>query len=186
MTADAFIDRAMAQPTGRYELVAGEVVAMSPERAGRALVQADIREALKAAVGKAGLDCEVYPDGTSVVVDDATVYEPDALVRCGAPLDREAVRVPDPVVVVEVLSPATRAADLGGKLDGYFRLVSLRHDVICKTATRSVIHHRRDDAGDLRTAILTGGALALDPPGLRLDVEALFAGLCALATTAAE
>jgi Uma2 family endonuclease len=177
MTADAFIDWAMAQPTGRYELVAGEVVELSPERAGHALVKADIREALKAAVGRAGLDCEVFPDGMSVVIDEATVYEPDAVVRCGDPLDRDAVRVPDPLVVVEVLSPCTRAADLGGKLDGYFRLASVRHYLIVKTATRSVIHHWRDDDGALHTAILTGGELALDPPGLRLGVEALFAGL---------
>ena len=35
MTADEFIPWAMAQPEGcRYELVAGQVVAMSPERAG--------------------------------------------------------------------------------------------------------------------------------------------------------
>ena len=34
MTADEFIPWAMAQPEGcRYELVAGQVVAMSPERA---------------------------------------------------------------------------------------------------------------------------------------------------------
>ena len=37
MTADEFLDWAMAQPDGeRYELVAGEIVAMAPERASRA------------------------------------------------------------------------------------------------------------------------------------------------------
>jgi Uma2 family endonuclease len=177
MTADAFIDWAMAQPTGRYELVAGEVVAMSPERVGHARVKFAAARAMDRAVRDAGLPCEVFPDGVSVVIDDATVYEPDALLRCGEPLDRDVIRISDPVVVVEVLSPSTQAADLGGKLDGYFRLASVRHYLIVKTATRSVIHHRRDDAGDLRTAILTAGALALDPPGLRLDVEALFAEL---------
>jgi len=178
MTATEFIDWAMAQPTGRYELVAGEVVAMSPERVGHAMVKADVREALKAAVRDAGLDCEVYPDGMSVFIDDATVYEPDALVRCGEPLDREAIRVSDPVVIVEVLSRSTQAADLGGKLEGYFRLASVRHYLIVKTETRSVIHHWRDDASALRTAILaTGGEISLDPPGLRVSVDELFAGL---------
>ena len=177
MTADAFIDWAMAQPTGRYELVEGRVVAISPQPVAHALVKGAVWDALARAIRDAGVAGEMFPNGPSVVVDDATVYEPDALVRCGAPLDREAVRVPDPVVVVEVLSPSTQAADLGGKLEGYFRLASVRHYLIVKTATRSVIHHWRDDAGDLRTAILTAGALALDPPGLRLEVEALFAEL---------
>jgi len=178
MTATEFIDWAMAQPRGRYELVAGEVVAMSPERAGHAVVKFAAARALDRAVRDAGLACEVYPDGMSVVIDDAAVYEPDALVRCGEPLDREAVRVPDPVVIVEVLSPSTQAADLGGKLEGYFRLASVRHYLICKTATRTVIHHWRDDGGALHTAILsTGSELALDPPGLRVSVDELFAGL---------
>ena len=177
MTADAFIDWAMAQPTGRYELVAGEVVAMSPQAVAHALVKGAVWDVLARAIRDAGVAGEVFPNGPSVVIDDATVYEPDALLRCGAPVDRDMIRISDPVVVVEVLSPSTQAADLGGKLEGYFRLASLRHYLIVKTATRSVIHHWRDDAGELRTAIRTGGALALDPPGLRLDVEALFADL---------
>ncbi len=177
MTATEFIDWAMAQPTGRYELVAGHVVAMSPERVGHAVVKAAAWQGLSRGAREAELPCEVFPDGVSVVIDDATVYEPDALLRCGEPLDRELIRISDPVVVVEVLSPSTQAADLGGKLDGYFRLASVRHYLICKTATRSVIHHWRDADGALHTAILTGGELALDPPGLRLDVEELFAGL---------
>jgi Uma2 family endonuclease len=33
MTVEEFVDWAMAQPEGRFELVAGTVVAMAPERA---------------------------------------------------------------------------------------------------------------------------------------------------------
>ncbi len=44
MTADEFIDWAMAQPEGqRYELVAGEVVAMAPERSAHALTKLTAR-----------------------------------------------------------------------------------------------------------------------------------------------
>ena len=52
----------------------------------------------------AGLTCEVFTDGMTVAVDDSD-YEPDALVRCGAPLPGDAVTVLDPLVIVEVLSP---------------------------------------------------------------------------------
>ena len=98
--------------------------------------------------------------------------------RRGDPLDRDAVTVADPLLIVEVLSPATRAVDLGGKLDGYFRLASVRHYLIVKVATRSVIHHWRADGGDLRTApVASDASLHLDPPGLTLEVREFFADL---------
>ncbi|MBV8589493.1 MAG: Uma2 family endonuclease [Acetobacteraceae bacterium] len=64
-------------------------------------------------------------DAVDLEVDTSTIYEPDVMVRCGAPL--QAVKVTDPVIVVEVLSPSTRARDSGAKLADYFRLTSMRH-----------------------------------------------------------
>lgn len=177
LTADAFIAWAMEQPSGRFELEAGEVVAMAPERAAHAKVKAEAWLALRTAARAAGLPCEAYPDGMAVVVDERTVYEPDALLRCGPPLGPDDVRLADPVVVVEALSPSTRALDLGGKLEAYFRLPALRHYLIVKIETRQVIHHARDEAGGIATRIVSEGALRLDPPGLAFRVEDLFATL---------
>lgn len=176
MTADAFIAWAMEQPEGeRYELVQGEIVAMAPERSAHALTKARVWRALDDAIAAAGLRCTAYPDGMSVEIDADTVYEPDALVRCGEPLPDEAVKLHDPLIVVEVLSPSTRARDAGAKLEDYFRLPSLRHYLIVKTENRSVIHHRRGEAGRIETRILRGsGRLGLEPPGLVLVVESFF------------
>ena len=175
MTADAFIAWAMERPEGeRHELAAGEVVAMAPERSAPALVKARVWRALDAAITAAGLSCTAYPDGMAVRVDDATVYEPDALVRCGAPLPDDAVQIVDPLIVVEVLSPSSRARDAAAKLEDYFRMPSVRHYLIVKTENRTVIHHRLDDDGSIATRILRGGALELAPPGLRVTVESFF------------
>ncbi len=177
MTSDEFIAWAMEQPEGqRYELVAGEVVAMAPERSAHALVKARVWRALDEAVAAAGLPCTAYPDGMAVVVDDATTYEPDALVRCGEPLPDDAVKVFDPVIVVEVLSPSSRARDTGAKLEDYFRLPSLHHYLIVKTENRAVIHHRRLDDGTeaIATRIVRGGGIELSPPGLRVTIEDFF------------
>ncbi|MCA9609509.1 MAG: Uma2 family endonuclease [Myxococcales bacterium] len=178
LTADEFFAWAAEQPPSqRFELVSGEVVAMSPERAGHALVKHAIARGLEGAVERAGLRCEVYPDGMSVRIGDATVYEPDALLRCGEPLPRDAVEVPDPVVVVEVLSPSSRARDSGAKLEDYFRLSSVQHYLIAKTDSRAIIHHARTSGEALTTTIRTTGVLHLDPPGIELDVEEVFARL---------
>jgi Uma2 family endonuclease len=114
MTSDEFISWAMSRPAGeRYELVAGEVVAMAPERSAHALLKFRIARRLAEAVEAARLSCTVYPDGMAVEVDEETIYEPDALVRYGTPLPDNAVKVTDPLIVVEVLSPSTRARDAG-------------------------------------------------------------------------
>ena len=175
MTADQFIAWAMQQPEGeRYELVDGEVLAMAPERAGHTRAKLAIVDALRSAAGRAGLSCETFIDGLAIRVDEGTVYEPDALVRCGEPLDDEAVETSDPLVVVEVVSPSSRGRDTALKLTDYFRLESLRHYLIVWSTRRVLIHHRRMEDGSIETAILHGGELRLDPPGLVLDIGALF------------
>lgn len=169
MTSDEFIAWAMERPKGeRYELVAGEIVPMAPERSAHALTKGQVFRRLADALEAAALPCTAYPDGMAVEIDAATTYEPDALVRCGMPLPGDAVKVTDPVIIVEVLSPSTRARDAGAKLEDYFRLPSVRHYLIVKTQNRTVIHHVRDAAGGIATRIIRDGTIVLDPPGIVL------------------
>jgi len=169
MTADEFIAWAMQQPEGEhYELVAGEVVSMAPERVAHGRTKFRIVRRLAEAIEAAHLDCEVLGDGMTVQVDGDTIYEPDALVRCGPPLDDNAIRVFDPVIVVEVVSPSSRARDAGGKLEDYFRMPSVRHYLIVKTENRAVIHHERDATGAITTRTIRDGPIRLDPPGIEL------------------
>ncbi len=176
MTADEFIAWAMTRPeTEHYELVTGEVVAMSPERLGHARTKNRVVRALEEAIGEARLPCEALPDGMAVRIDGTTVYEPDASVRCGPALDDDVTEIDDPLVVVEVISPSTGGRDRSAKLADYFRLPSVRHYLIVNIARRSVIHHRRAEADLIETRIVAGGELALDPPGLRLQTGSLFA-----------
>lgn len=176
MKADEFIAWAMERPNReRYELVAGEVVAMSPERSVHSLTKARAWRALDDAIAAAGLQCTAYPDGMAVRIDETTIYEPDAQVRCGEPVPDDTVELHDPVIVVEVVSPSSRSRD-GAKLDDYFRLPSVRHYLIAKTDNRTIIHHRKTGDGQIETTILRTGPLRLDPPGLELRLETLFPG----------
>ena len=174
MTVDEFIDWATAQPAGRYELAAGKVYAMSPERVGhnesKQLTWLALHEALRAR----GLSCRAYGEGLTVPIDAATSYEPDVLVRCGEPLDPEAVKVLDPVIVVEVVSRSSRGLDAGMKLAGYFRVPSIAHYLLIDTSRPVITHHARDVAGDIRTSIHHDGLLRLDPPGIEVAVSACF------------
>lgn len=175
MTVDEFLAWLDEGPEGvRYELVDGETVAMAPERAAHARLKFTICRLLDEAIAARGLDCEALPDGMAVKIDDHTAYEPDAMVQCGDRLADDALLVPAPVIVVEVLSPSTRARDAGAKLDDYFRLPSVRHYLLAKTERPTIIHHRRVDDDTIATRIVTGGIIELDPPGLSLDLERVY------------
>ena len=169
MTADEFLVWSAERADGRYELDGGRVVAMAAERVEHAEAKGATFLALSLAIRRAGLDCQAFTDGMAVRVDDATVYEPDASVRCGDRLPRGTVEFSDSVVVVEIVSPSSKSIDSSAKLRGYFRLPSLRHYVIVDTANRVVIHHAREGEV-IAVRILHDGAVRLDPPGLSVAV----------------
>jgi Uma2 family endonuclease len=177
VTADDFIAWAMGRTgDGRCELAGGEVVAVAPERLGNLRVAMRVHRALADAIERGGLPCEAFPRGMAVEVSDDTVYEPDALVRCGPPVPDDAVKIVDPVVVVEVLSPSSRARDEGEKLDGYLRMPSIRHCLLLDSENRVAIHHARAENGAIAARTARDGAVRLDPPGIALDVAGLFPG----------
>src|SRR5690242_2673823 len=114
----------------RYELVDGEPVAMSPERAVHVRVKANVHAELRAALRGHGGDCEAFADGMTVEIDETNDYEPDALVNCGPRIDSDSTVAPNPVIVVEVLSPGNKSTDTGVKLDGYLSVPSVVHYLI--------------------------------------------------------
>jgi Uma2 family endonuclease len=159
---------------GRYERVHGVVVSMAPERSEHALAEGKVRDALRQAIRAAGLPCTAYPDGMTVQIGDSD-FEPDAIVRCGDPLPGTETTVPDPLIIVEVLSPSTSANDRRFKFGEYFRLPSVRHYLIVWPDRPKVAHHRRSDDGDIRTEVFTEGPIRLDPPGIAIQLEDIYA-----------
>lgn len=174
MTAESFLAWSESWAEGeRYELVAGEAVAMSPERNRHNLVKIDSALALREAVSQANIKCTVLGDGVTIVVDDNTVYEPDVTVQCGEAVDLDSITVPEPCILVEVLSPSTKGVDTGGKLAGYFQLPSVQHYLVVDPDKHVVIHHYRmqDKIG---TEIFREGVMYFEPPGLSISVSDLF------------
>lgn len=173
MSREEYRRWAEQQPKGRFELVCGEVVAMSPERVQHARLKVRVWQLLDQAVRAAGLQCEAFGDGVTVEIGEDTDYEPDAVVNCGERLDPDAVAAPSPVIVVEVLSPSTRSTDAGAKLADYFRVPSVQHYLLVDTRRPEIVHHRR--AGDrIETRIVNSGRIALDPPGIAITVEDVY------------
>jgi Uma2 family endonuclease len=173
LDVDAFLIWADGRD-GRWELRDGRPVMMAPEHAAHALTKLAAQIALKDAIERAGLPCRAFPDGMTVRIAARTAFEPDALVVCPPPSDLNTMEIPNPIVVVEVLSPSTAADDHGIKLDSYFSLMSVEHYLIIDPDRRVMIHHKRGTEGAIETRILREGVVRLEPPGLEADAASFF------------
>jgi Uma2 family endonuclease len=173
MKVAEFLDWAMAQPRGRYELVQGEVVPMAPERALHNRVKGEVYLALKNAIARAKLPCIAYTDGMTVVVDDEHAREPDAAVQCGIPFDPDTLILEAPLVVVEITSPSSGRDDAGVKVDEYFSVPSIQHYLIVDLDEKVVVHRVRSRGGDIEKHVMDTGEIDLTPPGMRVPVAEL-------------
>ena len=131
----------------RHEYVAGEVYAMSGVTTRHNVITLNIVAALRG--GARGRGCRVFATDVKLRVADR-VYYPDVMVACGAAADVEQI-VEQPVLVVEVTSPSTRATDRREKLEAYRRIPSLATYLIVDQRRRHVLVYARDaDATWLR------------------------------------
>ena len=167
----SFHEWARAQPRGRYERLNGEVVAMSPERWEHARLKAEIWRALDAAL--VGLPaCRVVPHGMTVEVGEGLDFEPDVAIHCGDPIPPSSLVIPHPVVVIEVLSPSTEKVDATIKATAYLRAPSIAHYLMFRADRREVTMLSR--AGGPARRFETGAAIRLDPPGITVDLDAIY------------
>jgi Uma2 family endonuclease len=173
MKVPEFLAWAEAQPQGRYELVNGEVVVMSPEQVRHNLVKLAVARALGDAVKRANLPCTVFTDGVGVVINENTVREPDASVQCGGELNLDSMTLDAPLIVVEVASPSSERQDTNAKLVEYFSVKSIRHYLVVLPEQAVVVHYRRKDGGAIDTRIGREGAIDLTPPGMSVPVADL-------------
>ena len=174
LNVDEFLNWAMGQE-GRFELREGLPFALSPERLSHAVTKVKAFNALEHVIGLTGAPCHAVPDGMTVKINSRSAFGPDALVYCGSGLPDDAIFVPDPLIVVEVLSPSTASFDHIAKLRGYFSLPSVAHYLILDADARTLVHHRRGQGATIETQVLAEGVLRLDPPGLDIPVEEMFA-----------
>lgn len=178
MTVAEFLAWSVEQPDeARYELVAGVPLRlMAPTNIRHAQIQSNASQALRRTIVEAGLPCRVYDAGPGVAVGPAgdECRIPDVVVTCAAEIDETARLVPEPVIVVEVASPSTRLADVNDKVEFYGEIASIQHYLVIEQDRRRVVYHGRGPSGGLEPRIVRGGEIALDPPGIRLALDALY------------
>jgi Uma2 family endonuclease len=175
MTVEQFLDWLDGQPgDARYELVDGEIVAMGREAVEHARLKLAATIAFRDGIRRAGAPCEAIIDGPGILLADNGYLVPDVIVACGERVEGDSSIVPNPLIVVEVLSAGTRVYDAEVKLAYYFAIPSIAHYLIVDGKTRQVLHHRRTGAAEALTQFSREGDILLDPPGITVPVTALF------------
>jgi Uma2 family endonuclease len=143
---------------------------MAPASMTHTIIKNNVGFALRQALHDSG--CTALVDGPQILIDEISPI-PGVVVTCSA-LDLAAPVIAEPVIIVEVMSPSSEADDAGRKWFSCRKIPSLKHYLVLSQDQRVVQVHSR--AGDLsRERFVSAGAIELDDPPLRLDVETIYA-----------
>jgi Uma2 family endonuclease len=176
ITAREFLEFDLG-PEGRFELQDGAIYAMTGGTPAHARVQANLMRYLGNALRGSG--CRPYGPDMPLQTMAHTLRYPDLAVYCGNPGLQEtpgSKLLPDPRVIIEVLSPGTRALDEGRKLEEYQSLASVVTVALVDPDAEWVKVHQRGPSGEWDDFLSTDtGAIPLPSLGLTIPKDEIFA-----------
>lgn len=160
----------------RHELVSGVPVAMAG--AQRRHDQIVVNAMLAIGPGLRGGPCRPFTADTGVRIPSGNIRRPDLGVDCGQFVDT-ALAADRPALVIEVLSPSTRAFDLVTKLDEYKSIETLRDVLLVDPDQPQVIHWSRPPNGHWQQTMAAGldAIIQLSAIGVTLSLAELYADL---------
>jgi Uma2 family endonuclease len=172
ITADEFLAMDLE---GRFELVDGVIYAMGGGTAQHSAVTTNILAALGAKLR--GSRCRPFNGDLAVKLLDDSVRYPDATVYCGVEgRGGDALVLGDPRVVIEVLSPSTKAYDSSTKLDGYRELPGVEAVLLVDGAAQRVrIVERTGPEAWSDRWLAQGGDVPIACLGIVLTADEIFA-----------
>lgn len=163
----------------RFEYWDGDIVCMSGGTRAHGRISSNIHVAL--ALGVRGTSCEAFTGDTAIWTPAIPPYRyPDASVGCGE-LEFKRVRSLDalvnPVLIVEVLSPSTEAADKDAKFTTYQTIPSFREYVLISQEGLRLIHYVREQKGSWIRREVTGlqSSITLETINVTLPMQDIYA-----------
>jgi Uma2 family endonuclease len=164
-----------AEQSTKHEYHDGEVFAMAGASDAHVTVALNIAMALRNHLR--GSPCSVFISDMKLrVEEDNAFFYPDVFVTCAESDRGQSHSKSAPVLVVEVLSPATSAYDRGAKFAAYRKLPTLREYALIDPERLSLDLFRRE--GDSKRWVLhpieAGGHVEWASVGLQVPLEALY------------
>ena len=169
MSLDEFLAWEREQPE-RYEYAGGVVTMMTGASLVHVTITMNIAFALRQSLRGSG--CRPFTNDAKVLAGDSVRY-PDITVTC-TPFGGKDDIVPDPIVVIEVISPSTERDDRGRKKFDYFATPSIQQYAIVEQDARRVDLYTR--SGDRWTDEIVEGdaALTLSSIGVEITLDAIY------------
>ena len=173
MTAAEFVAWDAGQSV-RHEFVRGEVFAMAGAGEAHVSVAGNVYLLLRQHLH--GTSCRTFITDMKLRVEAADAYfYPDVMVTCSAADASDPLVKRVPVLLVEVLSPATAAYDRGDKFAAYRRLPTLsEYALIDPESRRCDLYRKGDDGLWVLHPFELGQAVHLASVGLELQAAALW------------
>ena len=164
-----------AEQSTKHEYHDGEVFAMAGASDAHVTVAGNVYMALRNHLR--GSPCSVFISAMKLrVEEDNAFFYPDVFVTCAESDRGQSHSKSAPVLVVEVLSPATSAYDRGAKFAAYRKLPTLREYALIDPERLSLDLFRRE--GDSKRWVLhpieAGGHVEWASVGLQVPLEALY------------
>lgn len=172
--AQAYLAWEAVQST-KHEYHDGEVFAMAGASDAHVTVAGNVYMALRNHLR--GSPCSVFISDMKLrVEEDNAFFYPDIFVTCADSDRGQSHSKSAPVLVVEVLSPATSAYDRGAKFAAYRKLPTLREYALIDPERLSLDLFRRE--GDSKRWVLhpieAGGHVEWASVGLQVPLEVLY------------
>ena len=169
MSLEEFLAWERDQPE-RYEYAAGVITMMTGASLAHATITMNVAIALRQALR--GTGCRPFANDAKVLAGSSVRY-PDVAVTC-SPFSGADDIVPDPVLVIEVISPSTEREDRGRKKFDYFATPSIQQYAIIEQDARRIDLFTR--AGDRWTdEVVEGDAtLRLSSVGVEISLDAIY------------
>jgi Uma2 family endonuclease len=162
----------------RYELIDGRPAAMAPPKPRHGVVAGNIARRLSEALDRRP-PCRVVIEAGVVRPNDFhSFFVPDLVVTC-APDDLKGDWVSHPALIVEILSPSTRAHDMRVKLMAYRAIPAVREILLIDPLEPGCEIHRRLDASRWQVDLFNRleDEIVLESAGFAGPLALFYAGL---------
>lgn len=161
----------------RHEYVAGLVFAMSGTSVRHGMIVQNLSNLFHNHLK--GGPCKTFTSGVQVslkISSDSFFYSPDIMVVCNK-LNVEGHHIPDPKLIVEVLSPSTENIDRREKATNYRHATSLEEYVLVAQRTMDVTMSRRGEGWKPQVLKAAEQIAEFRSIGLSLPVPRLYEGI---------
>jgi Uma2 family endonuclease len=169
MSLDEFLVWERDQPE-KHEYAGGVITMMTGASLAHATITMNVAFVLRQALR--GTGCRPFANDAKAVASDSVRY-PDVVVTC-QPVDGTDDIVPEPIVVIEVISPSTEREDRGRKKFDYFATPSIRQYALIEQDERRIDLYTRTGASWIDEVIEGEAVLNLSSIGVEISLDTIY------------